>query len=114
FFAGTLKTPGLRTKLPPPPPGMLYAARDGGCARCGKIGYRGRLGIYELLVVDPEVKPLIVARSESGVIARKAQSRGMETLRDDGATKVLEGTTTVAEVLRSTQLSMITSDGTVA
>ena len=63
---------------------------------CSGVGYRGRTGIYELIVVDPEIKGLVVQRVESGVISRKAMEKGMETLRDDGAHKVLEGITTIA------------------
>ena len=58
------------------------------------------------------IKALIVQRVESGVISRKAMEKGMETLRDDGAHKVLEGITTIAEVLRSTQLAMVSAEGT--
>ena len=82
-----------------------------GCPACSGVGYRGRTGIYELVVVDPEIKALVVQRVESGVISRKAIAKGMETLRDDGAHKVLEGVTTIAEVLRSTQLAMVSADG---
>ena len=81
-----------------------------GCPVCTGLGYRGRTGMYELLVVDADIKSLVVQRSESGLIARKAQSRGMQTLRDDGASKVLEGITTIAEVLRSTQLAMVSAE----
>lgn len=82
-----------------------------GCPVCSGVGYRGRTGIYELIVVDPEIKGLVVQRVESGVISRKAMAKGMETLRDDGAHKVLEGITTIAEVLRSTQLAMVSAEG---
>ena len=81
-----------------------------GCPACTGVGYKGRTGIYELLVVDPDIKTLVVQRSESTVIARKAQAKGMASLRDDGATKVLEGVTTIAEVLRSTQLAMVSAE----
>ncbi len=98
--------------------GVTLAAMKGktiyeavGCPVCSGIGYRGRTGIYELLVVDPDIKGLIVQRVESGVIARKAVAKGMQTLRDDGAIKVLEGVTTIAEVLRSTQLAMVSAEG---
>ena len=62
-------------------------------------------------MVDPDIKTLIVQRVESGTIARKAVSKGMTTLRDDGAVKVLEGITTIAEILRSTQLAMVSAEG---
>jgi general secretion pathway protein E len=99
FFDGTMKPPALRTRLPPPPPGMLFAARDGGCARCGKIGYRGRLGIYELLLMDNEIRQLALKNADSNTIKQTAVAGGMRTLRDDGAMKVLAGVSTLEEVM---------------
>ena len=75
--------------------------KPGGCDKCGN-GYSGRAGIYELLEVDDEIKTLVVARSESSRIKRKAIENGMRTLRDDGAIKVLQGVTSVEEVMRVT------------
>ena len=102
FFAGTLPTPALRTRVAPPPPGMVFAARDGGCARCGKIGYRGRLGIYELLLMDNEIRQLALKNADSNSIKQAAIARGMRTLRDDGCMKVLAGVTTLEEVMMVT------------
>jgi general secretion pathway protein E len=99
FFAGRTKTPALRTKSAPPPPGMLYAARDGGCPRCGKIGYRGRVGIYELLLMDNEIRQLALKNADSNSIKQAAVKGGMRTLRDDGAMKVLAGVSTIEEVM---------------
>ncbi len=75
--------------------------RAQGCAVCGN-GYTGRQGIYEMLMVDDEVKSLIVARAESSRIKRKAIEHGMRTLRDDGAVKVMQGVTSLEEVMRVT------------
>ena len=102
FFAGTMKAPALRTKLTPPPPGMLFTARDGGCARCAKIGYRGRVGIYELLLMDNEVRQLALKNADANTIKQAAIRGGMRTLRDDGAMKVLAGVTTLEEVMMVT------------
>jgi len=74
-----------------------------GCDECRGSGYTGRLGIYELLVVNEELRPLILNRSAASTIAQKAVAQGMRTLRHDGWKKVREGITTVEEVLRVTQ-----------
>ena len=67
----------------------------------------GRRGIYELLVVDDAVGPLILRSSDAQSIKRAAISQGMDTMRDDGARKVLRGLTTVEEVLAATQEDVI-------
>ncbi len=72
-----------------------------GCEEC-ITGYAGRAGIYELLLVDDQIKSLVVQRSESSRIKRHAIERGMRTLRDDGALKVIQGVTSVEEVMRVT------------
>jgi general secretion pathway protein E len=74
-----------------------------GCDRCTNTGYSGRRGIYELLLVDDAVGPLILRKADSQSIKRVAVEMGMDTLRDDGARKVIAGLTTVEEVLAATQ-----------
>lgn len=74
-----------------------------GCDQCGGKGFIGRRGIYELLVIDDGIAPLILKSADSQSIKRRAQQDGMETLRDDGARKVLKGLTTVEEVLAAKQ-----------
>jgi len=74
-----------------------------GCPDCKQTGYRGRLGIHELLVVDDDVRNLIMKAADSSSIRRAAASKGMTTLREDGAEKLLNGLTTVEEILRVTQ-----------
>src|SRR5580692_553513 len=74
-----------------------------GCGRCTNTGFTGRRGIYELLLVDDAVGPLILRKADSQAIKRMAWEQGMDTLRDDGARKVLAGMTTVEEVLAATQ-----------
>lgn len=71
-----------------------------GCAQCGKTGYRGRMGIYEVFLVDDEIRSLILSKADSSVIKSAAVRKGMLTLRDDGARKVVSGWTTTDEVLR--------------
>jgi general secretion pathway protein E len=74
-----------------------------GCDACGETGYRGRLGIFELLPVDEEIKDLVLARSDAGAIRARAVSRGMVLLREDGWDKTRRGITTIEEVLRVTR-----------
>ncbi len=75
----------------------------GGCIQCKSKGYRGRSGIHELLVVDDEVRQLVMKNSDSSAIRKAATAQGMMTLREDGADKVLDGQTSVEEILRVTQ-----------
>ena len=82
-------------------PERLYRGR--GCERCFNLGTTGRLGIYELLLIDSEICSMVIRRTPAGVIKEYAVSRGMRTLRDDGLAKVAAGITTIEEVLRVTQ-----------
>ncbi len=84
-------------------PGMPTFYREKGCPKCLGTGFSGRLGIYEFMVIDDTVGQLILKSSDAQSIKRAAQEQGMDTLRDDGARKVLEGKTTVQEVLAATQ-----------
>jgi general secretion pathway protein E len=81
--------------------GSVY--RAGGCEECSGTGYRGRSGIYELLLMSESIREQILKHASADVIKSTATAKGMRTLRDDGWLKVREGTTTVAEVLRVTQ-----------
>ena len=83
--------------------GQVAVFRGAGCERCGHTGYESRKGIFELMEPDDVIRKMIVANETSNVIASYARSQGMKTLREDGVEKVLEGTTTVDEVLRVTQ-----------
>jgi general secretion pathway protein E len=77
--------------------------RPRGCDKCDNKGFTGRFGIYELLVADDVVGRLVLDSADARTIKRAAQGQGMDTLRDDGARKVLEGRTTVEEVVAATQ-----------
>ena len=79
------------------------AYRGKGCDNCLGTGYRGRSGIFELLVIDDDIRQLILDRIGSNIIKKKGTEKGMLTLRMDGAQKVIEGKTTIEEVLRITQ-----------
>jgi len=74
-----------------------------GCQDCLNTGYKGRTGIFEFMILDDAIKSLILKTSDSNAIKRKAVNQGMVTLRQDGALKVLNGITTVEEILRITQ-----------
>lgn len=74
-----------------------------GCERCRRTGYRGRIGVFENLLVTDAIRPLIVERAPADVIKQKGLSQGMQTLRDDGWVKVSNGVTTIEEVLRVTE-----------
>jgi type IV pilus assembly protein PilB len=71
-----------------------------GCATCNRTGYSGRIGLYEVLVLDAEIGSLILSKASSGEIEEAAVAAGMHRLRDDGLEKVREGVTSLAEVMR--------------
>lgn len=73
-----------------------------GCENCNQTGYRGRIGIYELLLVQEEIHNMILEKTSSISIKDKARSLGMATLREDGWEKVKAGITTVSELYRVT------------
>ncbi len=77
----------------------FYAA--GGCEKCGGSGYRGRLGLYELMVMTGEIKQMILHRPSATEIGLAAERAGMTRLREDGLLKAAEGLTTIEEVLRT-------------
>ncbi|MBN2053359.1 type II secretion system ATPase GspE [bacterium] len=81
----------------------MKAYAGAGCKECGNTGYRGRLGIFELLLVDDRVREMILQRASSTEIRKVGRTMGMRTLRDDGWRKVKKGLTTIEEVLRVTQ-----------
>ena len=72
-----------------------------GCERCGDLGYRGRVGIYEMMVVGEEIGDLILRRASADEVRRAAEEGGMIPLRQDGLLKAARGVTTIEEVLRT-------------
>jgi type IV pilus assembly protein PilB len=78
------------------------AFEPGGCTRCGGSGYRGRIGLYEVMPVDDELRHLAVRRAPADEIAAAAVAKGMRRLREDGLEKVRAGLTSFAEVSRVT------------
>lgn len=94
--AGKLKTQNSKLKT-------VY--RGKGCEKCKNTGYRGRIAIYEILLVTDPIKELIMEKASNSEIKAKAVSLGMKALKDDGWEKVKAGITTVDEVMRVTQIS---------
>ena len=80
--------------------GILYRAK--GCEKCFDTGYSGRMAIFEMLLIDDEIRNLTLGHVDSGQIKKNAVEHGMTTLRDDGAEKVVKGQTSVDEVMRVT------------
>jgi general secretion pathway protein E len=78
--------------------------RADGCEKCLETGYRGRTGIYEFLLMSEAIKGLVLKTSDANQINKVARAEGMANLREDGINKVMEGRTTISEVLRVTQL----------
>jgi type IV pilus assembly protein PilB len=74
-----------------------------GCPKCSNTGYRGRIGIFELMIPDDTIRNLVVAKAATRDIRGRAQTAGMITMLEDGILKVREGVTTVEEVLRVTR-----------
>jgi general secretion pathway protein E/type IV pilus assembly protein PilB len=79
---------------------QLYQGK--GCNDCNHTGYRGRIGIFEIFVINDEVRHMIYERVSSTSLRQKARELGMRTLREDGLRKVLAGLTTLGEVFRTT------------
>jgi type II secretory ATPase GspE/PulE/Tfp pilus assembly ATPase PilB-like protein len=76
-----------------------------GCEQCSNTGFRGRIGIYELMIINDAIRKLVMSKADSGQIRKKTIENGMRSLRDDGWLKVRQGMTTISEVLRVTQES---------
>jgi general secretion pathway protein E len=93
----------------PGPPRMrpegieVSTCRGRGCDRCFGSGFKGRLGIFELMEMNEEIRRLITRNEDAGVLTAAARRNGMRTLREDGWDKVAEGVTTPEEIMRVTQ-----------
>jgi type IV pilus assembly protein PilB len=74
--------------------------RGRGCESCRHTGYSGRIGIYELMMINNEIRDLIVKRVPLSELRAAARAAGMKTLKEDGIAKVTEGITTIEEVMR--------------
>jgi type IV pilus assembly protein PilB len=76
--------------------------RGAGCRECRNTGYRGRVAIFEVMGVNEEIRKALVSRASLDEIRRAALAMGMVTLREAGIKKVIEGVTTVSEIIRVT------------
>jgi type IV pilus assembly protein PilB len=92
--AGTLQANGYKARVD------LEAYEPAGCRRCGGSGYRGRVGLYEVMTMTPEIQGLALERAPAEAIRDVAVSQGMSRLRDDGLEKVRQGRTSMAEIAR--------------
>lgn len=89
-------------RLPPEKMKGVLFYKGKGCENCNGTGYRGRIGVMELLQIDESIRKLIYQKSSSSQIRKRAREIGMRTLREDGIQKVLAGTTTFEEIYRLT------------
>ena len=85
-------------------PGELTEiSRGKGCETCAGTGYKGRIGLFELLTMSNEIRHIINTGGDAGQIREQAKREGMTTLREDGLTKLRQGLTTPEEVVRVTR-----------
>ena len=82
---------------------MIPVYRGAGCEECNGLGYVSRMGIFELMEINDELRKLIMSNADASVLTRVARQNGMRNLREDGWKKIAEGATTVDEVMRVTQ-----------
>jgi general secretion pathway protein E len=99
FFAGGYKFPDVKG-MNPCPPGTVF--EPVGCPACNELGYKGRTGIYEMLMINEPVRKLALEKADASQIRDAAVAAGMVTLRLDGARKVVLGMTTPEEVMLMT------------
>jgi type II secretory ATPase GspE/PulE/Tfp pilus assembly ATPase PilB-like protein len=84
--------------------------RGAGCENCRQTGYQGRLAIYEICVINEPLKRLIMQKRDGGELKQAAVAQGMLTLRQDGWRRVIEGKTTIEEVVRVTQTDEVMAE----
>ncbi len=88
--------------IPPDEVKSLTAYKGKGCSLCNNTGYKGRVGLYEVMPMKEEIKELVLSRASTSEIKKEAIRLGVKTLRQSGIAKIKEGLTTIEEVLRST------------
>ncbi len=82
------------------PDGLVYKGK--GCSNCNQTGYKGRIGLYEVMPISSTMRAMILKGASSDEVARQAKEEGMKTLRDDGIDKIRKGVTTIEELMRET------------
>ncbi|MFQ5482838.1 MAG: GspE/PulE family protein, partial [Nitrospinaceae bacterium] len=105
--AGYELDPAVKAELGLPQDRIVKAYRGQGCPHCNSTGYRGRMGIYELLMIDDAVREKILSKASAPIIREQGRQNGMHLLRDDGLRKVVRGQTTVEEIMRVTQVEQM-------
>ena len=95
------RTAAHRTQARRPRTAKIY--RPKGCRNCRNTGYRGRIAIQELMVMDDDIRALVMQKADAAMLRRHCSRTGMKLLRQDGAERVLRGETTIEELLRVTQ-----------
>jgi type IV pilus assembly protein PilB len=73
-----------------------------GCENCNNTGYRGRMGIYEIMLLDDEMRDMIIKHASTQVLRAESRKRGMRTLRTSGLLAIYDGITSIEEVVRET------------
>jgi type IV pilus assembly protein PilB len=84
--------------------GTFKVYKGRGCEKCGSTGYKGRVGLVEVMQIDDDIREMILSGSSAIELKRKAMDNGMITLRRSGLIKIKEGVTTIEEVVRETVL----------
>ena len=92
----------MELSLTPEEVGGRVFYRGAGCDFCRHTGYSGRMAIFEIMLLDDELRQLIMARSSTNVLRREARKRGMRTLRESGLLAIFDGQTTIEEVVAQT------------
>ncbi len=101
LVCGNCKQPAGRTLAPDGE--MVETVRGAGCEECGGTGYNSRMGIFEMMEMNDEMRRRVMNNEDAGALTQAARRNGMRNLREDGWKKVREGLTTVGEVMRVTQ-----------
>jgi type IV pilus assembly protein PilB len=73
-----------------------------GCKRCNNTGYKGRTGIFEIMVFNDEIRDLIMNQASTAVLRTASQKAGMDLLRENGLTTIYDGITTIDEIVKET------------
>ncbi|MBN2724129.1 MAG: type II secretion system ATPase GspE [Deltaproteobacteria bacterium] len=97
FFSGMIKGYPVKAGTRVPGPGKLFRAK--GCPQCLNTGYQGRTGIYELLMMDDDIRAMSMKKIDANQIKKLGVSKGLKTLRQDGAYKAISGITSLSEVM---------------
>ena len=91
-----------RSASPPDEAQKVMPKKGAGCDKCNNTGYKGRVGLYEVMEISEELRELILVGASALELRRKAVEEGMLTLRRSGLQKIMEGVTTIEEVVRET------------